>query len=90
MPKFIIERDVPGARALSRDALQDPSRKSHVVIEATGPRIQWIHRGVTADEPRCIDSAHDAAAVREHARRAGFPVNQVERICTVIDPALAV
>lgn len=90
MPKFIIERDVPGAGGLSPDALQDMSRKSCDVIEAMGPQIQWVHSYVTADKLYCVYIAPDAAAVREHAQRGGFPVNRVELVSTVLDPALVV
>lgn len=89
MPKFIIEREIPGAGSLSAQDLQAISQKSCGVLEKMGPKIQWIQSYVTADKIYCVYIAPDAEMVREHARQGGFPATQVARIDTVIDPTTA-
>lgn len=89
MPKFVIEREIPGAGALSPQELQAISQKSCDVLEGMGPRIQWIQSYVTGDKIYCIYRAPDEDAVREHARQGGFPANRVSRVMSVIDPTTA-
>lgn len=89
MPKFVIEREIPGAGALSSDQLHAISQKSCGVLNGMGPQIQWIHSYVTADKIYCIYQAPDEAMVREHARQGGFPANSVARVHAIIDPATA-
>ena len=89
MPKFIIERRIPGAGQLSKDELQAISQKSCSVLGAMGPKIQWVQSYVTDDAIFCIYIAPDAETVREHARQGGFPANSVTPIRTVIDPTTA-
>ena len=85
MPKFVIEREIPGAGKLSAAELQGISRKSCGVLEGM-PTVQWLQSFVTDDRIYCIYIAPDEAAVREHAKRGGFPANRVSRVRTMIDP----
>ncbi len=89
MPKFIIERTIPGAGSLSRDELQDASVNSNGVLERLGPEIQWVQSYVTDDKITCVYIAPDEAMVREHARQAGLPADAVMELRTVIDPTTA-
>jgi hypothetical protein len=89
MPKFVIERDMPGVGALTRPELQGASQKSCAVLGALGPQIQWIHSYVTDDKIYCVYLAPDEAMVREHAKRAGFPANKVSQVRTIIEPMTA-
>lgn len=89
MPKFVIEREIPGAGKLSPQELQAISQKSCGVLKAMGPQIQWVHSYVTDDKIYCVYVAPNEKAVREHARQGGFPANQVSRIRSVIDPTTA-
>ncbi len=86
MPKFVIERDIPGAGALSAQDLKAISQKSCGVLRGMGPAIQWIQSYVTENKVYCVYIAADEAAVREHAAKGGFPANRVSRVCAVIDP----
>lgn len=89
MPKFLIEREIPGAGALTPEQLKGISQTSCGVLEAMGPRIQWVQSYVTDDKVYCVYIAPDEATVREHASRGGFPANKVTPIHTVIDPTTA-
>lgn len=89
MPKFVIEREIPGAGTLTSDQLHAISQKSCGVLNGMGPQIQWIHSYVTDDKIYCIYQAPDEAMVREHARQGGFPANSVARVHAIIDPATA-
>lgn len=89
MPKYLIEREIPGAGHLSAEELRAISQKSCAVLGEMGPRIQWINSFVTEDKIYCLYLAPDAETVREHARRGGFPANRVSEVKTVIDPATA-
>ena len=89
MPKYLIERDIPGAGKLSRHELMGLSQKSCGVLRELGPEIQWVQSFVTGDKITCVYIAPNAEVVREHARLGGFPVDSVEEIVTVIDPTTA-
>ena len=92
MPKFIIEREIPGAGQLSASDLQAISAKSCGVIRdlnSTGRDVQWVQSFVTGDKIYCVYNAPDEAAVREHAQRGGFPANVVAKVARVIDPTTA-
>ncbi len=89
MPKFLIEREIPGAGGLSAEELQAISQKSCGVLREMGPQIQWVESYVTGDKVYCVYIAPDEAAVREHARRGGFPANRVSEIRRMIDPTTA-
>jgi len=86
MPKFVIERELPGAGKLSPAELQGISQKSCGVLNSMGPKIQWVQSYVTDDKIYCVYIAPDEATVREHAAKGGFPANRVSRISTMIDP----
>jgi hypothetical protein len=89
MPRYVIERDIPGAGKLSPDELRDISRKSCTVLEEMAPKVQWEHSYVTGDKVYCVYHAENEDLVREHARRGGFPADRVERVSAVIDPVTA-
>ena len=89
MPKFVIEREIPGAGELTLEQLQAISQKSCSVLSAMGPQIQWLHSYVTGNKIYCIYIAPDEATVREHASQGGFPANSVAQVRTVIDPTTA-
>ncbi len=89
MPKFVIEREIPGAGNLTAEQLLGISRTSCGVLSAMGPRIQWIQSYVTDDKIYCVYIAPDEATVREHARQGGFPANSVARVRAIIDPTTA-
>ncbi len=89
MPKFVIEREIPGAGILSAAELQGISRKSCGVLQELGPKVQWVHSYVTDNKVYCVYIAPDAAAVRKHAEMGGFPANTVAEIRSVIDPTTA-
>ncbi|MDO8844337.1 MAG: DUF4242 domain-containing protein [Methylicorpusculum sp.] len=86
MPKFIIEREIPNAGALSADQLQHISQKSCSILKNMGPYIQWLESYVTDNKIYCIYIAPDEAAIREHAEQGEFPVNRISQIKTIIDP----
>jgi hypothetical protein len=89
MPKYIIERDLPGAGKLSPQELHAISQKSCGVLNRMGPQIQWRESYVTADKIYCVYIAPNEEMVREHARQGGFPANRVSEIKTMIDPTTA-
>jgi len=89
MPKFVIEREIPGAGKLGKDELQGISQKSCGVLRDMGPQIQWVQSYVTDNKIYCVYVAPDAEAIREHAKRGGFPANVVSRVRTIIDPTTA-
>ena len=85
MPKFVIEREFPGAGALTGSQLQAVAQQSCGVLREL-PQVQWLHSYVTDDKIYCVYIAPDAASVREHAARGGFPANRVSRVRAIIDP----
>lgn len=89
MPKYVIERDIPGAGKLSPPELQAISQKSCGVLRELGPQIQWLQSYVTDDKIYCVYIAPNEALVREHARQGGFPANRVSEVVGVIDPTTA-
>lgn len=86
MPKYVIEREIPGAGKLSPQELQAISQKSCSVLREMGPQIQWVQSYVTPDKIYCIYIAPNEEAVREHAMRGGFPANRISEVKSVIDP----
>jgi hypothetical protein len=89
MPRYVIERDIPGAGQLSPSELKAISQKSCSVLGELGPQIQWQHSYVTGDKVYCVYVAPNEELVREHARRGGFPANRVSEVATIIDPVTA-
>jgi hypothetical protein len=86
MPKFVIEREIPGAGKFTPETLRAISQKSCGVLTEMGPQIQWLHSYVTDDKVYCVYIAPDEAAVRKHAEMGGFPANRVSQVHSVIDP----
>lgn len=86
MPKYVIEREVPGAGNLSPEQLHGLSAKSVEVLSGMGPDIQWVHSYVTGDRLFCVYNAANEDLLREHARRGDFPCNNIYEVASVIDP----
>jgi hypothetical protein len=89
MPKFLIEREIPGAGKLSPQELRGVSQKSCSVLGSLGPQIQWVQSYVTGDKVYCVYIAPNAEMIRKHAEMGGFPANRISEIATVIDPTTA-
>ncbi len=89
MPKFVIEREIPGAGKLSAQELQAISQKSCSVLNQLGPQMQWVHSYVTGDKIYCVYIAPNEEMVREHAKQGGFPANLVSEVKSIIDPTTA-
>jgi hypothetical protein len=89
MPKFVIEREIPGAGSLSAEQLQAISQTSCGVLRKLGPQIQWLHSYVTDDKIYCVYIAPNEELVREHATQGGFPANRISQVKTIIDPTTA-
>ncbi|HKG23121.1 MAG TPA: DUF4242 domain-containing protein [Blastocatellia bacterium] len=89
MPKFVIEREIPGAGNLTPTELQAVAQTSCSVLQNLGPQIQWIHSYVTDDKIYCVYLAPSEDLIREHAKQGGFPANRISQIRTIIDPATA-
>ena len=89
MPKYVIEREIPGAGNLTQEQLKGISQVSCGVLRNLGSQIQWLHSYVTGDKIYCVYIAPNEEMVREHARQGGFPANAVNQVTTVIDPTTA-
>jgi len=86
MPKYVIEREIPGAGKLTQEQLKAISQTSCAVLQDLGPEINWIHSYVTDDKIYCVYIAPNEDIVREHAKRGGFPANSVSKVSAIIDP----
>ena len=86
MPQFVIEREIPGAGALSETQIRDIALKSLQTLKEMGPQIQWLHSYVTEDKVYCVYLAPDEDSVREHARRVGIPIDRVSAVRRLINP----
>ena len=89
MPKYVIEREIPGAGKLSPEQLKAISQTSCGVLSKMGPEIQWVHSYATSDKIYCIYNGPNVEMVREHANQGGFPANSVSEVTTIIDPVTA-
>jgi len=89
MPKYVIERAIPGAGGLSQAELKGISQKSRDVLSELGPEIQWVQSYVTGDKIYCVYIAPNAEIIRKHARLGGFPADSVEEVRSIIDPTTA-
>ena len=89
MPRFLIERAIPGAGSLSPEELQGIAQKSCDVLREMGPAVQWVQSYVTDDTIYCVHVADNEELVREHARKGGFPADRIVEVATVIDPTTA-
>ena len=86
MPQFVIEREIPGAGAMSEDQIREVSLRSLQTLKEMGPQIQWLHSYVTEDKVYCVYLAPDEDTIREHARRAGIPADRVSAVRRLINP----
>lgn len=89
MPKYVIEREIPGAGNLSTEQLKGISQTSRDVLNKMGPQIQWINSFVTTDKIYCVYIAPNEEMVREHAKQGGFPANSISKVSAIIDPTTA-
>ena len=89
MPRFIIERELPGAGQLSQEQFQALSQKSCDILQEMGPEIQWVQSFVTGDKIYCVYIAPNEEAIRTHAQKGGFPVNRISMVQEVLDPTTA-
>lgn len=89
MPKYVIEREIPGAGKLSQNELTAISQKSCAVLQSLGPQIQWVESFVTDDKIYCVYTAPDEQMIRKHAEQGGFPANRVSEVRSVINPKTA-
>ena len=89
MPKYVIEREIPGAGKMSGEELKAISQTSCGVLRAMGPEIQWVHSYVTDDKIYCVYVAPNEDVIRQHAQQGGFPANRISRIRSLIDPTTA-
>ncbi len=89
MPKYVIEREIPGAGKFTAEHLKEISQASCGVLSKMGPQIQWVHSYVTANKIYCIYNAPNEEMVREHAAKGGFPANVVSVVSRIIDPVTA-
>ncbi len=89
MPKYVVEREVPGAGDLSAEQLTGLAKKSCEVLSEMGPEVQWVQSFITGEKIYCVYLAPDEVAIREHARRGDFPANKISEVTSVIDPVTA-
>lgn len=89
MPKYLVEREIPNAAALSPAELQAIAQRSCEVLRQLGPSIQWVQSYVTEDKITCVYISPDVAMIREHARRGGFPSDRILEVAIIIDPTTA-
>ena len=87
MPQFVIEREIPGAGALSEEQVREVSLRSLQTLKEMGPQIQWLHSYVTEDKVYCVYLAPDEDTIREHAQRTGIPANRVAAVRRLIGPS---
>ena len=89
MPKYIIEREIPGAGKMNAGQLKSISQSSCAVLNKLGPQIQWVQSYVTADKIYCVYNSPNEEMVREHGRMGEFPISSLNRVATIIDPVTA-
>lgn len=89
MPRYVIEREIPGAGKLNPDELRGVSEKSSSVLQQMGPQIQWIESYVTADKIYCVYVAPNEEMIRQHAAKGGFPANKISTVAAIINPTTA-
>ena len=89
MPKFLIEREIPGAGNMTSEQLQAAAMKSVEVLKELGPGIQWLHSYFTDNKVYCVYLAENEDVIREHARKSGFPANRIARVRQLLDPSSA-
>jgi hypothetical protein len=87
--RFVIEREIAGASAMTAEQLRGAAQKSNAVLKSLGPDIQWVHSYVAGDKIYCVYNARSEALIKEHAAKSGFPANRITRVAAVIDPTTA-
>ena len=89
MPKYVIERELPGAGKLTQEQLREVAQKSNGVIETLGPKIQWVQTYVSDDKLYCVYNAPSPKLIEEHAKCGGFPANRISQVRAIMDPTTA-
>ena len=89
MPRYLIEREIPGAGDMTGEALRDASRHSNSVLAQLGPDIQWVHSYVAGDKIYCVYDAPSESLIRSHAEQSGFPANRITPVSAIISPETA-
>ena len=89
MPKYVIERELPGAGKMTREQLREVAQKSNGVLHTLGPKIQWVETYVSDDKLYCVYNAPSPKLIEEHAKCGGFPANRISQVRAVIDPTTA-
>ena len=89
MPKYVIERELPGAGKLTREQLREVAQKSNGVLQTLGPKIQWVETFVSDDKLYCVYNAPSPKLIEEHAKCGGFPANRISQVRAIMDPTTA-
>jgi hypothetical protein len=89
MPKYVIERELPGAGKMTREQLREVASKSNGVLQTLGPKIQWVHTYVSDDKLYCVYNAPSPKLIEEHAKCGGFPANRISQVRAIMDPTTA-
>ena len=89
MPKYVIEREMPGVGQAPKEAHQEGARKSCAILKELGPEIQWVQSYVTGDKIYCVYIAPNEDLIREHAKKAGIPASKISEVKAIIDPSMA-
>ena len=89
MPKYVIERELPGAGKLTREQLREVAQKSNGILQTLGPKIQWVETFVSDDKLYCVYNAPSPKLIEEHAKCGGFPANRISQVRSMMDPTTA-
>ena len=89
MPKYVIERELPGAGKMTREQLREVAQKSNGVLQTLGPKIQWVETSVSDDKLYCVYNAPSPKLIEEHAKCGGFPANRISQVRSIMDPTTA-
>lgn len=89
MPKYVIERELPGAGKLTREQLREVAQKSNGILQTLGPKIQWVQTYVSDDKLYCVYNAPSPQLIEEHAKCGGFPANRISQVRSIMDPTTA-
>lgn len=89
MPKYVIERELPGAGRMTREQLREVAQKSNGILQTLGPKIQWVQTYVSDDKLYCVYNASSPTLIEEHAKCGGFPANRISQVRSIMDPTTA-
>ena len=89
MPKYVIERELPGAGRMTREQLREVAQKSNGILQTLGPKIQWVQTYVSDDKLYCVYNAASPTLIEEHAKCGGFPANRISQVRSIMDPTTA-